>query len=60
MVSGLEELGVTSVDTVILSLPPCTSEELTLERIQPLWKVCVCASLPCTTFLLLGGGRAGW
>ena len=37
---GLKELGIASVNTIILSFPQCPESELTLEKIQPLWEVC--------------------
>lgn len=34
----LNELGLSSVDNLILSFPPCPDDELTLSRLQPVWE----------------------
>lgn len=39
MLQGLSELGIKSVDTLILSFPPTPESELTLDKIQILWQV---------------------
>ena len=36
--AALSELGLTSVDTLILSFPPCSEDDLTLQRMQPVWQ----------------------
>ena len=36
---GLAELGLSSVDTVILSFPSCSQEDITLDKMKPVWKV---------------------
>ena len=34
----LNELGLPSVDNLILSFPPCPDDELTLSQLQPVWE----------------------
>ena len=34
----LNELGLLSVDNLILSFPPCSEDELTLKQMQPVWE----------------------
>ena len=34
----LNELGLLSIDSLILSFPLCSEEDLTLARMQPVWK----------------------
>ena len=34
----LSELGLSSVDNLILSFPPCSEDDLTLARMQPVWR----------------------
>lgn len=34
----LSELGLSSIDNLILSFPPCSEDDLTLTRMQPVWR----------------------
>lgn len=36
--TSLSELGLSTVDTVILSFPPCTDHEFNLDKIKPVWQ----------------------
>lgn len=49
--AALSELGISSVDRVILSLPPCVEDQLTLENMKPVWQVRT--SSVCTRLLII-------
>ena len=38
LIAALSELGLSSVDNLILSFPPCSEDDLTLQQMQPVWQ----------------------
>ena len=38
LIAVLSELGLSSVDSLILSFPPCSEDDLTLTWMQPVWR----------------------
>ena len=49
----MAELGLDSVDNVILSFPLCPAHELTLDKLQTLWEVLYTLRIVLQTFCLL-------
>ena len=37
--TALSELGISSMDTLIVAFPACPEEELTLDNMKPIWQV---------------------